>query len=89
MNEHTHNTNGTQRPVRRKRPHPARTARRAVGAAGIGGMLLMTGYMAVNAATTTAQATTSVSATAGATAKSTATAATPSKVAQSTSKSSG
>lgn len=89
MNERNTDTNSTQRPVRRKRPHPARTARRAVGAAGIGGMLLMTGYMAVNGAATTAQATTSVSSAAGATAKATATAATPTKVAQSTSKSSG
>ncbi|MBK9971730.1 MAG: hypothetical protein IPP16_13790 [Acidimicrobiaceae bacterium] len=53
MNEYR---NSTQRPARRKRPHPARTARRAVGAAGVGGMLLMTGYMALNAATTTAAA---------------------------------
>jgi hypothetical protein len=89
MNEYTNNRNNNQRPVRRKRPHPARTARRAVGAAGIGGMLLMTGYMAVNSATSTAQATTSVSATAGSTSKATVTAASPAKVAQSTSKSSG
>lgn len=88
MNEYT-NTPTTQRPAKRKRPHPARTARRAVGAAGIGGMLLMTGYMAVNASSATS-ATTTVTATGTATgAKSTATAATPTTVAQSTSKSSG
>jgi len=36
--------------VRRRRPHPARRARRVVGAAGVSGMLLMTGYMTLNAA---------------------------------------
>ena len=40
--------NSTQRPARRKRPHPARRARRVAGAAGVGGMLLMTGFLAVD-----------------------------------------
>jgi ammonia channel protein AmtB len=90
MNEYT-NSPTTQRPAKRKRPHPARTARRAVGVAGIGSMLLMTGYMAVNSASATS-ATTTVTGTGTGTAtaaKSTASAATPTTVAQSTSKSSG
>ena len=88
MNRNT--TSSSQPSIRRKRPHPARTARRAVGAAGVGSMLLMTGYMVANnasvtAATNTSTATQSV----GAASKTAASAATPSTVAQSTSKSSG
>jgi hypothetical protein len=86
-NRNNSNGNGTQAPVRRKRPHPARTARRAVGAAGVGGMLLMTGYMVVNSATTSAQTTSQTTGQSTSQSK-TATAATPATVAQSTSKAS-
>jgi hypothetical protein len=86
MNEYTKSTNA-QPPAKRKRAHPARTARRAVGAAGIGSMLLMTGYMVVNNASATSVTTTATGTATGV--KSTATAATPATVAQSTSKSSG
>ena len=79
--------------TRRRRPHPARRARRIVGAAGMSGMLLMTGYMTLNSA----QGASADSVTAGtsttksvvATLKSgAATAATPAATANSTSKTS-
>lgn len=38
----------TSRP-RRKRPHPARRTRRAVGAASVGGLVVLTGVMTVAA----------------------------------------
>jgi len=39
----------------RRAPHPARTARRACGAAGVAGMVLITGYMATGGGSATAQ----------------------------------
>lgn len=88
--------NSTQRLTPRKRPHPARRARRAVGTVGVGGMLLMTGYMVVNGATVSAVSVAnsnssllSATATNGSTGKATAIAAAPQKAAQSTSKASG
>jgi len=59
---------------RRKRPHPARRARRIGGAASVGTMLLMTGYMSFNAAsgTSTAAAQTTAATTAATTATTTA-----------------
>jgi hypothetical protein len=87
MHQHTNNN---QPQVRRKRPHPARSARRAVGAAGVGGMLLMTGYMVANSAITTSAQSNTTLATSGANAGSKSAApATPSAAAQSTTKTSG
>ena len=72
-------------PARRRRPHPARNARRIVGVAGIAGTVLLTGCMATGAAnsgsaaqTTTQTATKSATATATASATASASAATPS-----------
>jgi hypothetical protein len=36
-------------PTRRRRPHPARRARRTVGWASAGGLLAMSGWMAIDA----------------------------------------
>ena len=64
-------------PARRRRPHPARNARRIVGVAGIAGTVLLTGCMATGAANSgSAAQTTTQTATKSATA--TASAATPS-----------
>lgn len=48
----------TRRAAKRRRPHPARRARRMAGVAGLSSMLLMTGYMTINGATSSAQAAT-------------------------------
>ncbi len=84
--------NSTQRPARRKRPHPARRARRVAGAAGVGGMLLMTGFLAVDgsAAAATNPSNSSLTAIANrSNSTAIATPAAPATVAQSTSKASG
>jgi hypothetical protein len=46
---------------RRRRPHPARTTRRAVGAASVGATIVLAGGMAVTARHATTAAATSVS----------------------------
>ena len=61
---------------RRRRPHPARRARKLAGALSVAGMVLLTGCMAVAGKTTATTATTATSATTGTTG-STTTATTP------------
>lgn len=76
------------RPARRRRPHPARRARRIVGATGVTSLLVLTGAMTI-AANQNASASAATSATTAAStsaSKSTATAATPASTASSTSK---
>ena len=50
--------------ARRRRPHPARRARRLTGAAGVVGTLAMTTYMAIHAALASPMAANEVSSTA-------------------------
>lgn len=63
-------------PARRRRPHPARNARRIVGVAGIAGTVLLTGCMATGAANSSSAAQTATQ-TASKSATASASAATP------------
>ena len=64
-------------PVRKRRPHPARNARRIVGVAGVAGTVLLTGCMATGASNSSSAAQTATQ-TASKSATATASAATPS-----------
>lgn len=82
------------RPARRRRPHPARRARRIVGATGVTSLLVLTGAMTIaanqnasaSAATSAATSATTAASTSASKSTATATAATPASTASSASK---
>lgn len=78
------------RPARRRRPHPARRARRIVGATGVTSLLVLTGAMTIaanqNASASAATSATTAASTSASKSTATATAATPASTASSASK---